>query len=285
MDIVYLNGKYLAADQATVSVFDRGFLFSDSVYEVIPYYRGVGFQLAQHIDRLKKSLAALKIVIDTPFAEITDQLVIKNGGANQSVYLQVSRGAGSKRAHAIDPNMQPTVFACTTPIVNNYCTLVADVFAVKVIVCDDLRWGRCDIKSTSLLPNILAMEQAREQGAHEALLQRGDLVLEGASSNLFIVEGQRLIAPVSSHAILSGTTSQLIKNIAVQQGISFVNQDISYTRLIAADEVWISSSTRGLVPVNQVDEHLIGDGQKGAVWQRLYQLLAGHQRLLFMEKN
>ncbi len=285
MDVVYLNGKYLAADQATVSVFDRGFLFSDSVYEVIPYYRGVGFQLAQHIDRLKKSLAALKIVIDIPFADITNQLVIKNGGANQSVYLQVSRGAGSKRTHAIDPHMQPTVFACTTPIVNNYCTLVADVFPVKVIVCDDLRWGRCDIKSTSLLPNILAMEQARQKNAHEALLQRGSLVLEGASSNLFIVEGQRLIAPVSSHAILSGTTSQLIKNIAVQEGISFVNQDISYARLIAADEVWISSSTRGLVPVNQVDEHLIGDGQKGTMWQRLYQLLAGHQRLLFMEKN
>jgi D-alanine transaminase len=281
MDTIYLNGQYLASDQAKVSVFDRGFLFSDSVYEVIPYYQSHGFQLEQHIDRLKQSLAALNISVTIDFVEITDQLVKVNGGGNRSVYLQVSRGAGINRQQKIDPQMQPTVFACTTPIINNYTNDIEQVFPVKVIVCDDLRWGRCDIKSTSLLANILALQQAQQHHAHEALFLRDGFVLEGASSNLFIVEKNRLIAPVSSMKILSGTTSALIQKIAREHGVDFMTSDISYQRLISADEVWISSSTRGLLPVNQVDDLFIGRGVKGPLWKKLYELLAQYQQQLF----
>lgn len=281
MDIVYLNGEYLAADKAKISVFDRGFLFGDSVYEVIPYYGGESFQLEAHIQRLNISLAALNIQCDQNFSSITDHLVALNGSGNLSVYLQVSRGAANKRSHSISEQLAPTVFACTNRIVNNYCADADDVQGIKVIVCPDLRWQRCDIKSTNLLPNILVIEQAQKQGAQEALLMRDGKILEGASSNIFIVEGGQLVTPPSSHAILSGTTSQLIQKIAREQGMQLVFQDISYPRLIAADEVWISSSTRGLLPVLTIDELAVKDAQKGPVWKKLYALLANRQEALF----
>jgi D-alanine transaminase len=281
MDIVYLNGQYMAAADAKVSVFDRGFLFADSVYEVIPYYQGIGFQLERHITRLRASLKAIGITSDIDFEKITDNLVLQNGGANLSVYLQVTRGAGLKRSHLIDAQMQPTVFACTTAISNNYTMALDDVVAIKVIVCEDLRWQRCDIKSTSLLPNILAMDQARSKGAHEAILVRNGLIQEGASSNVFMVKNGCLIAPVVSRAILSGTTSELVQKIAKQQNIDFSHQDITYQQLLDAEEVWISSSTRGLLPVTQIDESLIAQGQIGPMWQQLYALLAEHQHALY----
>ncbi|MFT5706327.1 MAG: D-alanine transaminase [Oceanospirillaceae bacterium] len=281
MELVYLNGQFMPAHQAKVSVFDRGFLFGDSVYEVIPYYNGEGFQLTEHLQRLKKSLTALSIHTNIDFSIICNQLVAKNGAGNRSVYLQVTRGAGDKRSHAISAHMQPTVFACSNKIVNNYHQSTETVLGIKVIVCKDLRWQRCDIKSTSLLPNILVIEQARQQGAQEALLMRDANVLEGASSNVFIVENQQLIAPPGSNAILSGTTSQLVKKLAFENAITLLAENVSYTRLVRAQEVWITSSTRGLLPVLQVDQHKIGDGNKGKMWEKFYQLLASHQQQLF----
>ncbi|MEH6444683.1 MAG: aminotransferase class IV [Oceanospirillaceae bacterium] len=281
LETVYLNGQFIPANQAKVSVFDRGFLFGDSVYEVIPYYNGEGFQLTEHLQRLIKSLAALSILTDIDFSTICNQLVTKNGGGNRSVYLQVTRGAGDKRSHAISPQMQPTVFACSNKIINNYHQSTQTVLGIKVIVCEDLRWQRCDIKSTSLLPNILVIEEARKQGAQEALLMRDSNILEGASSNVFIVENRQLIAPPGSNAILSGTTSQLVKKLAFENTITLLAENISYARLINAEEVWITSSTRGLLPVLQVDQHKIGNGKKGAMWEVFYQLLADHQQHLF----
>ncbi|MCJ8297834.1 MAG: aminotransferase class IV [Pseudomonadales bacterium] len=280
-DKVYLNGEFIAADQAKVSVFDRGFLFADSVYEVIPYYQGKSFQMELHLRRLQQSLAALNIRAEHNWRKITDRLVQLNGAGNLSVYLQVTRGAGNRRSQAIDTNMLPTVFACTNAIENSYSAKVDSVAGIKVIVCEDLRWRRCDIKSNSLLPNILVMEQARLQGAQEALLQRDNIMLEGASSNLLIVEKGKLIAPDSEHAILAGTTSSLVRDLAAANGIQYKQQSISYSRLLAADEVWISSSTRGLLPVLQIDQHLVGAGAKGELWRRMYQLLAMQQQSLF----
>ncbi len=285
MDIVYLNGQFIAADQAKISVFDRGFLFSDSVYEVIPFYAGEGFQLEQHIKRLKISLAALNISVEDNYTEIVQELVAKNKMTNCSVYLQVTRGADTKRRHSINESLKPTVFACINPIVNNYALAAAEVSGINVIVCEDLRWKRCDIKSTSLLPNILVIEQARQQGAKEALLINDGKVLEGASSNLFLVESNKIITPPSSHAILNGTTSQLVQQVARKQKIAVLHEDISYQRLIAADEVWITSSTRGLLPVLKVDDKFIAGGEKGAVWQKLYVLLAQAQAKLLNETD
>jgi len=279
-DTVYLNGQFLAAAEAKVSVFDRGFLFSDSVYEVIPFYQGCGFQLDEHLSRLDNSLAALNIITDAPFAQIANELVRRNGSRNQSVYIQVSRGADVKRTHLVDKKLQPTIFVCSREIANSYALDVSDVLPVKVIVCEDIRWKRCDIKSTSLLANIIMLEQARKVGAHEALLARDGFIQEGASSSLFIVESGQIVAPQTSSTVLQGTTSTLIKALASAENIPFINEQISYQRLIAADEVWISSSTRGLLAVSEVDGKSIGGKLKYAFWRRLYLLLASHQAQL-----
>lgn len=280
MDIVYLNGQFIPADQARVSVFDRGFLFGDSVYEVIPFYQGVGFRLSEHLQRLEYSLRALRIDAAVDWSAVLAELVARNGGGNLSVYLQVTRGAGEKRSHVIDPAMQPTLFACCQPIRDIYRAGVEQIAGIRVIVTADLRWRRCDIKATGLLPNILVLQQAQEQGAQEALLERDGVLSEGASCNFFIVEKGVIYTPPRGTGILSGTTRELVLELADQHGIPRQEVDIDYTRLISADEVWISSSTRGVVPVLQVDEHPIGHGEKGPLWARMFEIFTRYQRQL-----
>jgi D-alanine transaminase len=280
MDTVYLNGEYIPADEATVSVFDRGFLFSDSVYEVIPFYRGVGFRLEEHLQRLEHSLRALRIELDLDWIATLSRLVELNGGGNLSVYLQVTRGSAGKRIHAIDKHLTPTVFACCQPIRDVYQDGVDKVEAIKVIVTADLRWHRCDIKSTCLLPNILVLQQARELGAQEAILQRDGALTEGASCNFFIVEQGVLYTPPIGTEILSGTTRALILALADQNGIPRQETEIDYQRLIQADEVWISSSTRAIVPVTQVDDYVVGSGSKGPLWQRMFEIFTRYQHQL-----
>ena len=280
METVYLNGEYVPAEQAKVSVFDRGFLFSDSVYEVIPFYQGVGFRVDEHLQRLDYSLRALRIDLDFDWASMLSRLVALNGGGNLSVYLQVTRGSAGKRVHAIDTNLVPTIFACCQPIRDIYQDGIECVEGIKVIVTADLRWHRCDIKSTSLLPNILVLQQAREAGAQEALLQRDGMLTEGASCNFFIVERGVIYTPPIGTEILSGTTRALILELAHKNRIPLQETDIDYQRLINADEVWISSSTRAIVPVLKVDDHVVGSGQKGPLWQRMFEIFTRYQHQL-----
>lgn len=280
METVYLNGHYVPAEEAKISVFDRGFLFSDSVYEVIPFYQGVGFRLDEHLQRLEHSLRALRIELDFDWASMLSRLVTLNGNGNLSVYLQVTRGSADKRVHAIDPKMVPTIFACCQPIRDIYQEGIERVEGIKVIVTADLRWRRCDIKSTCLLPNILVLQQAKEAGAQEALLLRDGALTEGASCNFFIVERGVIYTPPIGTEILSGTTRALILELADQNGIPRQETEIDYQRLINADEVWISSSTRAIVPVLQVDDYVVGGGLKGPVWQRMFEIFTRYQHQL-----
>ena len=280
MDIVFLNGNFIAADQATVSVFDRGFLFGDSVYEVIPFYQEVGFRLDEHLKRLQYSLQALRIDLEFDWQAMLSELVRRNGGGSLSVYLQVTRGSAGRRTHAIEQGLQPTIFACCQPIRDIYHEGVDQIDGIKVIVTADLRWHRCDIKATNLLPNILVLQQAKESGAQEALLVRDGVLSEGASCNFFIVEQGVIYTPPQGSGILSGTTRELILSLSDWHGIPRQETDITYERLIAADEVWISSSTRGVVPVLQVDGHQIGNGLKGALWKRMFELFTRYQHQL-----
>ncbi|SMR74642.1 D-amino acid aminotransferase [Marinobacterium sediminicola] len=279
-EVVYLNGRFVAPDQAQVSVFDRGFLFADSVYEVIPYYRGVGFRLQQHLDRLAYSLRAVRIQADEDWAAILDELVRRNGGGNLSVYLQVSRGSAGYRTHTYDDSMRPTVFACTSPIRDIYSDGAEQIQGYNVIVTADLRWRRCDIKSTGLLPNILVLQQAREAGADEALLVRDGLLSEGTSSNLFVVKQGVIYTPKRSSEILGGTTRELILELASEAGIPYQEVDIRPEELATADEVWISSSTRGVMPVLTIDGEPVADGQKGPLWHRMFDLFTRFQHRL-----
>ena len=202
MKTVFLNGDFVAQDQAKISVFDRGFLFGDSVYEVIPFYRGQGFRLNEHLHRLEYSLRAIQIAVEHDWIAILTRLVELNGGGNLSVYLQISRGNSGNRSHVYDAEMTPTVFACCSPIKDIYSAGPESVAGVRAIVTADLRWGRCDIKSTGLLPNILVMQQARQAGVEEALMIRDGLLTEGASCNLMLVDKGVIYTPKRGSEIL-----------------------------------------------------------------------------------
>lgn len=280
MNIVYLNGEFLPADEAKVSVFDRGFLFGDSVYEVIPFYQGVGFRLQAHLERLNHSLRAVRIKNEGSWNEILDTLVRKNGGGNLSVYLQVTRGNAGKRSHAYDDSLEPTVFACCTPIKDVWGEGAKSVVPLKAIVTEDLRWHRCDIKSTCLLPNILVLQQAKDEGVQEALFSRNDKLTEGSACNLFLVKRGVLYTPKRSSEILGGITRELVLELADKHAIQFQEVDIDYEQLLSADEVWVSSSTRGVVPVVEVDGQVIGDGHPGPIWQKMFEFFAAFQRKL-----
>ena len=279
-DIVYLNGQFVPAVDAKISVFDRGFLFGDRVYEVIPFYQGVGFQLQPHLKRLQYSLDAVGIKTDTDWSSVLTELVQRNGGGNVSVYLQITRGSADKRTAAIDPQLQPTCFACCSPIRDIYSGGADTIAGIAALVVPDLRWQRCDIKANGLLPNILALQQAHAAGCQEAIQQRDHLITEGGSSNIFIVEQGRLLTPKLEAGILSGTTRDLVLKLADDAGIAAEEADITYEQLLAADEVWISSSTRAVVPVLKVDGQTIANGEKGPLWRRMFEMFATFQQRL-----
>jgi len=278
--MIYLNGKLIPEAEAKVSVFDRGFLFGDSVYEVIPFYQGRGFRLEEHLQRLEYSLRAVQINIEQDWQGILHSLVAANGDGNLSVYLQVSRGTAAGRSHHYDDSMQPTVFACCTPIRDIYQGGAEQVEGISAIVTADLRWHRCDIKATGLLPNILVVQQARQAGADEALMVRDGLLTEGASCNLFVIDKGVIYTPKRSSEILGGTTRELILELAAENNIPTQEVDIDYERLMSADEVWISSSTRAIVPVLKIDGQRIADGMKGPLWGRMFELFIRYQQEL-----
>jgi D-alanine transaminase len=280
MNTVYLNGRYMAAEEARISPFDRGFLFGDSVYEVIPYFQGQGFRLQEHIARLEHSLRAVRIPNGRDWVAILDQLVELNGGGNLSVYLQVTRGDSGSRSHAYDAGLEPTIFACCTPVRDFASLPVAEVKGLAAIVTADLRWHRCDIKSTCLLPNILVLQQARDQQADEALLLRDGVVTEGTPSNIFVVRQGVIYTPKRSSEILGGITRELVLELADENGIQYQETDIDYEALTTGDEVWISSSTRGVLPVTSIDGQAVGNGEKGPLWARMFELLTRYQRKL-----
>ncbi|MGH1461634.1 MAG: D-amino acid aminotransferase [Neptuniibacter sp.] len=280
MNTVYLNGQFIPEHEAKVSVFDRGFLFGDSVYEVIPFYQGIGFRLQEHLERLNHSLRAIRIQAEIDWEPVLNQLVEKNGGGNLSVYLQITRGSAGRRSHAYDDSMQPTIFACCSPVKDIWQAGADEIRPIKAIVSEDLRWHRCDIKSTCLLPNILVLQQAKEQGVDEALFSRDEHLTEGSACNLFLVKRGVLFTPKRSSEILGGITRQLILEQADEHGIQYQEVDIDYERLLSADEVWVCSSTRGIIPVIEVDGHQIGDGTKGPLWQKMFELFSAFQRKL-----
>ncbi|MEH6575892.1 MAG: aminotransferase class IV [Amphritea sp.] len=278
MNTVFLNGKLIPADAAKVSVFDRGFLFGDSVYEVIPFYQGKGFRLREHIERLKHSLRAVHIKSDCDWQGILNELVKANGSGNLSVYLQVTRGSADERTQSYADSMQPTIFACCREIKDIYHDGPDQVEGVTAIVTADLRWHRCDIKCTGLLPNIMVVQQARHAGADEALMIRDGLLTEGAFCNVFVVDKGVIYTPKHSSEILGGTTRELVLRLADDEGIPCQEVDIDYAHLMAADEVWISSSTRAVVPVLQIDGKPVGDGNKGPLWAQMFELFIQYEK-------
>jgi D-alanine transaminase len=268
--IVYLNGEFLPLDQAKVSVLDRGFLFGDGVYEVIPVYGGKPFRLDEHLQRLSNSLAGIQMAppLSAEQWEAVFQRLIQ-GEDDQSVYLQVTRGAGSKRDHAFPKGVPPTVFAMCAPIAPIPAT------GAKAITVPDIRWQWCHIKAITLLANVLQRQQAVDEGCAEAILVRDGYAIEGAASNLFAVVDGVLLTPPKGNDILPGITRDLVVELAEANAIPLQERRIALDELNRAEEVWVTSSTREVLPIIELDGHRVGSGEPGPLWQRmngLYQL-------------
>jgi D-alanine transaminase len=272
-DPVYLNGRFLPLAEAGISPLDRGFLYGDGVYEVIPVYSRRAFRIDEHLKRLQTTLDGIKLAnplsVDQ-WKAVVSKLIETAPWDDQSIYLQVTRGADDKRDHAFPPLTVPsTAFAFASPLV----TTAADVRAkgVAAITVPDLRWSRCDLKVVSLLANVLARQEAVEKGCAEALLIRDGLLKEGAASNIFIVKDGLLIAPPKTHLMLPGITYDVILELAATHGQALQVREITEVELRAADEVWMTSSTKEVLAITTLDGHPVGTGQPGPYGQQMWQ--------------
>jgi len=277
---VYLNGEFRPLHAAAVSPLDRGFLFGDGVYEVIPVYHGLPFRLGEHLQRLHDSLAAVRISDPherDAWAGLVTEVIRRNGGGDLSLYLQVTRGTGPDRDHFFPKDTPPTVFLMASPLRPTAPEVLER--GVAAVTRRDFRWGRCDVKAITLLPNVLLRQEAREAGCSEAILVRADgQVHEGAASNLFAVIRGALVTPPKDRFILPGITRDLVLELARGDGLAVAERPIDQAELAAASEIWITSSTRELLPVTRLDDHAVGDGRPGPLWHHVDGLIQDHKR-------
>ena len=266
-----LNGTIVATSDARISPLDRGFLFGDGVYEVVPAYNGKPFRLEAHFERLQFGLDALEIANPYPrarWSELVRELIAANGGGDIGIYLQVTRGAGKGRDFLPEPDTRPTVFG--------FCWRLAaskpDLFrcGVSAATLEDIRWQRCDIKSVALVGPVMLRIEAKRRGADEAILLRGDRLAEGSSSAVFVVKEGRIATPPPSHERLSSITRAAVGDVLDALGLLLDVRDLRRDELFAADEIWIASSTRDAVPVTVLDGNAVGNGEPGPIWRRVF---------------
>ncbi len=268
--MIYLNGKYLPLEEACVPVMDRGFLFGDGVYEVIPVYSRRPFRLAEHLGRLRHSLDGIRLQnphSEEEWAAILAKVVAGNEGEDQYLYLHISRGVAPTRDHAFPAKATPTVFVMSTPLPSPPKAWREE--GVAAVTAEDNRWLRCDIKATSLLPNVLLRQLAADAGAAETVLLRDGVLTEGAASSIFVVWENILMAPPKSHLVLPGTTYDVVLELARDDGMRVEVRDVSEYELRTAAEVWLASSTREVLPITRLDGRPVGDGRPGPLYQRI----------------
>ena len=270
--MVFLNGKFMPVDEARVPVLDRGFIFGDGVYELIPVYSRVPFRMDEHLARLERSLAAVRI--RNPYSraewrEIILQLVAKQSFEDQGVYFQVTRGV-ARRDHAFPKDAQPTVFIMSNPLVNPPQQLV-ECGAAAVTAIDD-RWHRCDIKSISLIGNCLLRQVSADAGAVETILFRDGKLTEASASNVFVVKGGVILSPPKSNLILPGITYDVIAEIAQAAGLALAYRDISEAEVRGADELWVTSSSKEVLAIVTLDGKPVAGGLPGPMFRRIHAL-------------
>ncbi len=282
MTTVYLNGDYMPMEEAKISPMDRGFLFGDGIYEVIPSYSGKMVGFGPHIDRMIDGLAAIGIncnLSHADYQQICDQLIAGNEGDNLGIYLHVSRGTDTKRHHAYPDNVAPTVygFAFAIPDAN-----VPDKGAIKPYECSltqDMRWKRCGIKSTALLGNVMHFQKGHSEGNGETILfNEENKITEGSAVNAYIVKNGKIITAPLTEQILPGITRLILLDVlAKYSDIEVEERAPTVEELLDADEVWITSSSKEIAPVTKVDGKLIGDGTVGDVWLAAQTLYTKHK--------
>ena len=275
---IYLNGEFMPIAEAKISVLDRGFIFGDGVYEVIPVYSRKAFRLAEHLRRLQHSLDGIRLANphnDAEWTKLINELIARNPGEDQYLYLHITRGA-AKRDHAF-PNLpvKPTVFMMSSPLPPPAALLQSGVSAVTA---PDNRWLRCDIKAISLLPNVLLRQMAVDAGCAETILIRPGsnneppFLTEGAASNIFVVKDGKLLAPPKDNLMLPGITYDVVLEIAAANDIPHEVRRIAVAEVFAADELLLTSSTKEVLAITQLDGKPVGSGKPGAMFARLHNL-------------
>ncbi|MCK4709838.1 MAG: D-amino acid aminotransferase [Gammaproteobacteria bacterium] len=279
--IVYLNGEFKVISEASVSVLDRGFLFGDGVYEVIPAYGGRLLRLDSHLQRLQNSLDGIRLenpLSSSQWVNILNNLIEKNQGQDQSLYLQVTRGVAAQRNHNFPDQVKATVFAMSNEL-HPMPRSTAEQ-GIEAVTLDDIRWHACNIKSTALLANTLLKQQATDKGAGEAILIRDGFATEGSASNIFIVLDGVIITPPTGPLLLPGITRDLVLELARTHDMPCQERDIKESELRNANEIWITSSTREVVPVLKLDGEIVGDGVAGSVWQHMIDIYQQYKQQL-----
>ena len=281
LPVCYLNGEYLALADARVSPLDRAFLFGDAVYEVIPVYGTRPFRLREHLDRLHRSLSAIRMAAPkthVQWGEICRELARRNGGGDQYLYLQVTRGAELGRNHAWPAGLAPTIFGFASRLEAPSPALLED--GVAAITSPDTRWARRDIKSTALLANVLLKKLAADAGAFETImLDRGELT-EGSSTTVHVISRGEIHTPPNGHQILPGTTRDVVGELAERVGIVSRSARVTEIELRAASEIWLAFSTRGILPVTRLDGAPVGDGRPGPLFRRMHKAFLDYIREL-----
>jgi D-alanine transaminase len=272
----YLDGRYLPLAEARVSPLDRGFLFADGVYEVVPVNRGRPFRLREHLKRMDDSLRSIRM--ENPldragWVAVLERLAAEAGEPELLIYLQVTRGAESSRNHLLPTGIRPTVFAFASPYPQPSAATLEQ--GLRAVTLEDIRWDRCDIKSIALLGNVLLRQEAADRGADEALLTRDGLLLEGSSSSVFLCVGGTLVTPPNSHRILPGTSRDAVLELAAGW-LPCEIADVEARDIASCDEVWIASAGRGVLPVTVVDGEPVGSGRPGPLWSEMYARLQRH---------
>jgi D-alanine transaminase len=271
LPVVWLDGRLLPLEDARISPLDRGFLFGDGAYEVVPVYGGRAYRFDAHMDRLDRSLAEIRMAPPLPREEwraIFGKLVHGNGGGDLLLYVQVTRGVEAERFHVPQPATRPTVFACVQALPR--VPAVAIEKGVAAVSAEDIRWSRCDIKSTSLLGNVLMRWLAADAGAAETILLRGGQMTEASASSAHLVVGGRIVTPPQTNAILPGTTRGVIFELAAREGIASERRPVAEAEMRVAEELLIASAGGGIRAVTTLDGKAVGGGTPGPVYRRLY---------------
>jgi D-alanine transaminase len=278
--IAYLNEEYVPLKDARVSVLDRGFIFGDGIYEVIPVYSREPFRLAGHLQRLRTNLSSVRITnphADAQWESLIRNLIARNPHEDQSLYLQVTRGV-ARRDHAFPADVAPTVFMMTNMLATPSAEAVNN--GVAALMLPDNRWQRCDIKSIALLPNILLRQAAVDAGCTEAVMIRDGFLTEGSASNIFVVREGVLLTPPKSHWILPGITYDVILELARQARIPVQVRSVSEAEVTSADELWLTSSTREVLAITALNGKPVGSGKPGACFKQIYALFQASKRPL-----
>ncbi|MEO8767276.1 MAG: D-amino acid aminotransferase [Nitrosospira sp.] len=275
--MIYLNGDFMPLEEARIPVLDRGFIFGDGVYEVIPVYSRKPFRLADHLLRLQHSLDGIRLPnphSGDEWTSLVDQIIARNESDDQYLYLHITRGV-AKRDHAFPKDVLPTVFIMSNPLLAPPRELLTT--GVAAITASDNRWLRCDIKAISLLPNVLLRQMAIDAGAVETVLLREGFMTEGAASNIFVVRNGTLLTPPKNNLMLPGITYDVVLELAAAHKIAYEVRAVSEYEVRTAQELLLTSSTKEIMPITHLDGKPVGDGKPGSMFALLYQFYQSYK--------